>query len=501
MTRWVRWSVWAIIPVSYLILAFSAAATDNISTNEAWFASPALNLLHKGFLGTTIIESAGTWLAGLERHTYWVPPAYLLLQTFWYGLFGFSILTLRALSIFWGLVLLASLCAFLWKLCGRTEVAWLAAALLVIDNRFLTFSALGRMDVMCAGLGFAAWAAYCCLRERSLGAATVVAHSLAAASCLTHPCGVLYAGGLAILALLYDRSRMGWRHLLAAGIPYLMGLAMWGIYILQDPVSFSRQFTGNVSGFAGEYTTSTRWSGLLSPLAAFKRECFLRYGSRFGWYESGLSPNRLQLLVLLAYTLGVLGTLVIPSLRRRTGSRTLLTLGAFFFCTMALLDGLKSIWYVLHTLPFCAALLALTVLQIASTDSSIRRRCAAAVLVALAGLQLMGVARTIRIQPVRWDYASTVQYLQHHAPPSATIFGPAELAFALGFDSNFKDDFRLGYHTGRVPDFIVANAFYRSWHERSAVLYPEIHTHIRRMLESRYAMVYRTPSYAIYRRR
>ncbi len=92
MTRWVRWSVWALIPVSYLILAFSAAATNNISTNEAWFASPALNLLHKGFLGTTIIEPSGTWLAGIERHTYWVPPAHLLLQTCWYGLFGFSLI-------------------------------------------------------------------------------------------------------------------------------------------------------------------------------------------------------------------------------------------------------------------------------------------------------------------------------------------------------------------------------------------------------------------------
>jgi 4-amino-4-deoxy-L-arabinose transferase-like glycosyltransferase len=500
MTRWVRWSVWALIPVSYLILAFSAAATNNISTNEAWFASPALNLLHKGFLGATVIEPAGTWLAGIERHTYWVPPAHLLLQTCWYGLFGFSLFTLRALSIFWGLVLLASLCTLLWKLCGRTDVAWLAAALLVIDGRFLTFSSCGRMDAMCAGMGFASWAAYVCLRERSLGTATFVSHSLAAASCLTHPCGLLYAVGLAILALLHDRSRIRWRHLLAAGVPYLMGLALWGIYILQDPVSFHRQFTGNVSGIAGEFTTSTRWSGLLSPLAAFKREFFLRYGSMFGWYESGLSPNRLQLLVLLAYTLGVLGTLATASLRRRAGSRTLLTLGAFFFCTLALFDGLKSVWYLLHTLPFCAALLALTALQAASTGSSIRRRCAVAGLVALAGLQFITAARNARIQPVRWDYASAVQYLQHHAPPSAMVMGPAELAFALGFDANFVDDVRLGYHTGRTPDFIVMNSLYRDWHARSALTYPDVHADVRHVLASRYVMVFRNSSYSIYRR-
>ncbi len=500
MTRWGRWSVWALIPVSYLILAFSAATTNNISTNEAWFASPALNLLHKGFLGTTILEPAGTWLAGVERHTYWVPPAHLLLQTCWYKLFGFSLFTLRALSIFWGLVLLASFCAFLWKLCGRTDVVWLAAALLAIDGRFLTFSSLGRMDAMCAGLGFASWAVYLCLRERSLGTAMVVSHSLAAASCLTHPCGVLYAGGLAILAILYDRSRIGWRHLLAAGAAYLIGLASWGIYILQDPVSFYRQFTGNVSGIAGEFTTYTRWSGLLSPLAAFKREYFLRYGSMFGRYERGLSLNRLQLLVLLAYTLGVLGTLMIPSLRRRPGSRTLLTLGTFIFCTLALFDGLKSTAYLLHTLPFCAALLALTALHVASTGSAIRRRCAVVALAALAGLQLTAAARNARLQPVRWDYASAIGYLQGHGPPSAMVIGPAELAFALGFHANFVDDVRLGYHTGRRPDFIVTNSLYRDWHARSAVLYPEVHTHIRQMLASRYVMVFRNASYSIYRR-
>jgi hypothetical protein len=500
MTRWVRWSVWALIPVAYLILAFFAAATNNISTNEAWFTSPALNLLHKGFLGTTVIESAGTWLAGVERHTYWVPPAHLLLQTCWYGLFGFSLLTLRALSIFWGLVLLASLCAFLWKLCGSAAVAWLAAALLVIDGRFLTFSSFGRMDAMCAGLGFASWAAYVCLRERLLSIAIFVSHSLAAASCLTHPCGVLYAGGLAILALLHDRSRIGWRHLLAAGMPYLLGLAAWGIYILQDPVSFSRQFTGNVSGVAGEFTTSTRWSGLLSPLAAFKRECFLRYGSRFGWYESGLSLNRLQLLVLLAYTLGVLGTLMSASLRRRAGSGTLLTLGAFVFCTLGLLDGLKPVWYLLHTLPFCAALLALTALQAATTGGSIRRRCVVAVLAALAGLQLGTVAHNARIQPVRWDYASAVGYLQRQAPPSPMVMGPAELAFALGFDANFVDDVRLGYHTGRKPDFIVTNSLYRDWHARSALTYPDVHAYVRHVLASEYVLVFRNTSYSIYRR-
>ncbi len=163
-------------------------------------------------------------------------------------------------------------------------------------------------------------------------------------------------------------------------------------------------------------------------------------------------------------------------------------------------DGLKSSSYLLHTLPFCAALLALTALQLASAGSAIRRRCAVVVLAALAGLQLAAVARDARLQPVRWDYASAAAYLQRHAPPSATVFGPAELAFALGFDANLVDDVRLGYHSGRRPDFIVTNSLYRDWYARSAVLNPEVHTHIGQMLTSRYVMVFRNASYSIYRR-
>jgi hypothetical protein len=80
------------------------------------------------------------------------------------------------------------------------------------------------------------------------------------------------------------------------------------------------------------------------------------------------------------------------------------------------------------------------------------------------------------------------------------VMGPAELAFALGFDSSFVDDVRLGYHTGRKPDFIVTNSLYRDWHARSALTYPDVHAHIRHVLTFRYVMVFRNSSYSIYRR-
>jgi hypothetical protein len=37
------------------------------------------------------------------------------------------------------------------------------------------------------------------------------------------------------------------------------------------------------------------------------------------------------------------------------------------------------------------------------------------------------------------------------------------LGFALGFDTNLKDDYSLGVRTGRAPDVIVQNDLYRAW--------------------------------------
>src|SRR5258708_17082696 len=92
--------------VLYLALASLTARCDYIWANEAWFASPAFNLLHKGYLGTTILESKGTWMEGIERHTYWIPPLYLLLQAAWYQVFGFGLISIRSLSMAAGLALL-----------------------------------------------------------------------------------------------------------------------------------------------------------------------------------------------------------------------------------------------------------------------------------------------------------------------------------------------------------------------------------------------------------
>ena len=189
----------------YVILAAWRAQTTYPWANEAWFASPALNLAQKGFMGTTILESKGTWMEGMDRHTYWILPLHILAQTAWYKLFGFSLLTMRWLSICWGAVILLAWYALMLQLSRDHRVALLTVGLIAVDDHFISVAALGRMDAMCAGLGWAGCAAFICLRERWFHWAIFAGNALVAASCFTHPCGALYFVVLSAITIYYDR--------------------------------------------------------------------------------------------------------------------------------------------------------------------------------------------------------------------------------------------------------------------------------------------------------
>src|SRR5262249_23465669 len=111
-------AVFAVLGV-YVALAACTALFEFKWSVEAWFASPALTLLDKGYLGTTILESKGTWLEGVDRHTYWISPLYPLLQALWYKLFGFSLWALRSLSIVAGAAVLLAWCRIVHLLTGK----------------------------------------------------------------------------------------------------------------------------------------------------------------------------------------------------------------------------------------------------------------------------------------------------------------------------------------------------------------------------------------------
>jgi 4-amino-4-deoxy-L-arabinose transferase-like glycosyltransferase len=483
----------------YLVLAGWTAFAEYVWSNEAWFASPALTLIHKGYLGTTILESKGTWLEGIDRHTYWIPPLHPLMQALWYRLFGFSLLALRWLSIAAGAALLLAWYSMVSRLAESRWIALLAIAITATDARFLTFAELGRADAMCAALGALGLAIYLHWRERFLLRAILAGNALAAASCLTHPCGVLYAAGLLLLAIYYDRRRIGWRALACIGLPYIAALSAWGAYILQAPSQFKTQLLGNIGGIGREFTGLNRLSGLTSPLQALKRELFLRYGYTFGRYATDFA-DRVALFALLIYVLAVAGCLLTPSIRRHRGYRALLLVGALDYLVLGIFDGFKSSGYVVHTMPLAGAFLAIYAHFLLSRAKRPALAIAlAAVMILFGAVQLNAICRNLFVTPQRWDYENAVAFLRHAGAPSG-IIAAGEFAFALGFDSAMVDDIRLGYFSGRRPPFIVASSIYRGWLQQSAVLDPAIHHHMVQLLRDEYRVAFQNSTYTIYQR-
>ena len=209
-------------------------------------------------MGTSVLEGPGTWLAGVQQHTYWTMPLYALVQAPWYAVFGFSIVTQRLLTFSCGLALL--LCVYL--LVKKLSTEWAAVVSVVLigcDYEFVKQSAQGRMDMLCALLGFAGLALYVNLRETRFRDAVLLSNAAVAASCMTHPCGVLGLTSLWAVTLYLDRKRLGWKEVGLAAAPYMVALTLWAVYISQAPADFLTQMKGNTKGILADIGGRTRF--------------------------------------------------------------------------------------------------------------------------------------------------------------------------------------------------------------------------------------------------
>ncbi len=472
----------------YLMLAFTMALTKRPWCDEAWFATPALSLITTGHLSTTNLETAGTWLQGIDKYTYWMMPLDLLAQAAWYRVVGFGLLSMRTLSILWGLVALGSWFIVVHRLTGRPMVALLTLLFTATDFIFVRGAGDGRMDMMNAALGFAALAAYLHWREGRLVLAIAISHTLAAASMLTHPNGLLPWAGLVGLACYLDGRRLRVWHAGVAAVPYIVGFAAWGIYISHDPAMFLQQFGGNAKG---------RWHGVTGWISHTIQTYAAAFGLKTTWAGALV---RLKLLTLLAYLAGIAGVLLTPSLRRARGVRALLLITTIYFAVMSLFQSANSHDYLIHIVPMYAALLSMWL-----DWSWAAGRIPRTILVAAAGglvlLQLGGIAQRARLDPYRKMYMPVIEYLQQHRSPGTLVMGSAELGFHLGFTPSLIDDVRLGYYSSRRPDFIVVDERYREWFRAFAATSPTISRHVQTTLANEFVKVYDHEPYRIYARR
>jgi hypothetical protein len=477
----------ASVIVFYMALAIGRALTDSPGCDEGWFASPALNLVTKGHMGTTVIEETNLGMTtGIHQYTYWIMPLNVLTQAAWYKVFGFGLLSMRSISIAFGLLALAAWLSILQSLSGDKKVTLLALALVALDFAFIRSASSGRMDMMSAALNFTAFAAYLRLRDRNFTLAILVSQTIVVASGLTHPNGFLGFIGLAFLTMYFDRRSIKGRQILLAALPYAVGLVAYGLYVLHDPNLFITQLSGNGGG---------RLWGVTNPWGALKLEVAERYLGL-----SGAGPNYLKISLMVAYGIGIAGAIFTRAIRQNKGYRALLIIAAMFFTYLTLFEGTKLYLYMIHITPVFAALLAAWISWCWRSRSAPRWILAPA-FCSLILLHLTGSAYVMLRNSYQNNYLPAVSFLNQHSDQNTLIMGTAEISFGLKFHDTLLDDKWLGYNTGGKPDFIVEDSRYEQEQLWAQAKRPEIYQHVRSLLSEQYHQVYNHSSYRIYARR
>jgi Dolichyl-phosphate-mannose-protein mannosyltransferase len=457
--RTLAWATGCILLV-FLLAATSIVLTKRPWVDEAWFAGPALDLAVHGRMGTLLLDPAGSHLRlyntaanlhGIHQRTYWVMPVHLLQLAAWGRLFGFSIFSMRIPSVLWGLIALASVGVVTRRLYPDRRASMIAMAVLAVDFGFLDSAADARMDMTCAALGFAALSVYLSLRERHFPAAMLLSHCLAAAACFTHPNGAFATASLLVTMVYLDRHR--WREMNPFFIllPYAAGGFGWWLYRQQAPADFTAQMSANAAG---------RLDDLVSPWRGIWREISGRYMTHY--WPAGPWTGKLKVVGLLVALLAGATIIQVKELWTSTGCRLLIGLTLLRFLLLSVAANAKFPYYMVHMVPFFAALIGIAASYATARRGNSARSAAWAVL--LAYFMVQGAAlwhRTVVVNGYAKEYQPLVAFLRSVTHPGDEIVGSAELGFGLGFyNPQLADDVWLGYWSHRRPSVVVVDRWY-----------------------------------------
>ena len=494
-SRWLYISIVA----AYLILATAGVLSLAPWCDEGWFSDPAWNLMTHGVMANSALDPTATWrdvnLNGINRHTYWIMPLYVLAEVAWFKLTGFGLLQLRFLSTVCGLVLLFAWYRITLELTSDRPFAVCSLAFLAVDFNMTFAASAGRMDMMTVALGSLGVAAYLHQRGVSYARALLLSNGLTAAALMTHPNGVFFVVDVWFLALWLDRSRLfQLRSLLCLILPYAVAVGGWGLYIAKAPDLFAAQFIGNVGGSGGRFLVLTH------PIHALRSEIVDRYLASFGISPFSTGVSRIKVFILCAYATSAIALFASRTLRSRTGYRLLAGLFLIHATMLALTDGFKQSFYMIYVEPLWAAALAAFVVHCWRVMPK-RRQILAVIAVALLSIHVTVTAGRFWKNAYMNRFLPAAEFVQRLRSSGRSVMASSEMAFRLGFGPTFIDDYRLGYRSGKHPDIIVLDeARYQPWIALLAKQDPQNYWFIQRLLASEYSLVYNRAGYVIYER-
>ena len=476
----------------YLLLSLGTLFTTRPQVDESLHANPGYNLLYNGRMAASLYEMRGYLPLSSYERTYYYPPLFFLTTAVWYRIVGFGVVQLRLLSVLCGLLALYSWSVIARSLFQSPTVVWMVTGLVSIDYFFVLGAAQGRMDMQCAALGIAAIAVYLSRREESLGSALFWSYALATMSVLTHQSGLGYWLGLAFVTLYFDRRRLSLKMLALAAIPCLIGGLGWGAYIAQDPNAFVAQMRGTMA--IGEQAFEAgHWSSI-HLIRNFQKELIFRYAGPFGLMPGVGLAQRLKALVLLAYIVGVAGSLVMS--RRRPNLLVLPVLTIISFSYLGFMSPSKFAYYLPHTTMYMAACLAVFLCHLELPERA-RKRALIGVVLVVAAIQVTGLLYRIKQDPYRRSFLPAVAAIEQHSAPDSLVIGSGELWFHLQGERRILHDPSVGYREGLKPDIFVMDPLYRELHERDRLTDLPMYTYVQNYLD-RWQLVYDDGYYQVY---
>lgn len=221
--------------------------------DEVLFFSPSYELGINGIMRTMVMEGL---IPGMDTHTLWMPPAYIILLSGVFQIFPAELLTARLFSSF---ISIGSL-LLVYKICLQFNFSFKRTLgvliLLATDFLFLKFSHTARMESLC--LFFALSAFYFLLRSprvtnRNTDDVPTTPTRLdiflsgicLSLSFLSHPFGIVHS--IPVLFLLYQRNAFTIKNLALYAVAGFLPIAAWGFYVIPNWDFFVVQFGAQLS--------------------------------------------------------------------------------------------------------------------------------------------------------------------------------------------------------------------------------------------------------------
>jgi hypothetical protein len=297
---------------------------------------------------------------------------------------------------------------------------------------------------------------------------------------MTHPNAIFGGILLLLIVLWWDREQIRWKTVAIAAAPFVVLIGLWSLYVLQAPQIFVEQMSA-------QSKVPHRFGFDWNLFEQYRGEFLRRYAPAYRLRSDSLLV-RITGFPALLYFASVIALGAIGSIRRHPGGSLIFTIAAVQFTLLSCLQD--NAYYLVYVLPGFAAAVALCAKWI--WEQGRTGRIAAAFIVAsCVVLNTAVIGYRIHHNEYANRYTRAASYLKAHAGPDALIIGSAELAFELGFDGRIVDDCRIGFTSGRRPDFIVMETFYYLfWLPHLAAQEPSTFKYIKKLLKEDYEKVY-----------